>query len=383
MAFTKPGGAPGSDEPQPGFRLMNANRTGESFFKSLLPFNKVSNKELVFFAREFSILLNASVPMVETLNILTKQVTSGRLKEIVKSISNNIESGRLLSVSLAQYPEVFNNLFVSLVKTGEVSGTLDQALTYIADQQEKDYNLRRKVKSALTYPAFVITAMAGVLALLFTFVMPRMLQMLTETGATLPITTRILLAVTGFFTNFWWVLLLLIVIGFVSFRYFVSKPAGRLAWDKFKTRLPVVGPLVIKIYIERFARNFAVLAKGGVPVVTSLRVTAEAIGSSYYQKILLDAAEEVENGRSLAQALSGHPDEVPDLVTQMVEVGEQTSKMDEILIKIANFYERETEASIGAMTQLLEPIVMLVLGAVVAIIVSGILLPIYNLVTAQ
>lgn len=368
----------------PDFRLVgSANNQSQSFFMKLLPFGKVKNKDLVFFAREFSILLNASVPMVETLNILTKQVTNPRMKDIVKSVANNIESGRQLSTALAAYPDVFNNLFVSLVKTGEVSGTLDQSLTYIADQQEKDYNLRRKVKGALTYPAFVITAMAGVLGLLFTFVMPKMLVMLTETGAELPLTTKMLIAVTGFFTNFWWVLLLLIAVGFISFRYTVSKPEGLLAWDKLKLKLPIVGPIIQKVYIERFARNFAILVKGGVPVVTGLTVTADAIGSSYYRKILLESAEQVENGRPLGQALAEHPEEIPDLVTQMISVGEKTSKIDEILIKIANFYERETEAAISTMTQLLEPLVMLILGVVVAIIVSGILLPIYNLVTAQ
>ncbi len=365
------------------FILNTSAKQSRGGFLNFLPFNNISNKDVVFFSREFSILLNASVPIVDSLKILSNQTANPRFRQVILEITASIESGNSLSTALASYPKVFNNLFISLVKTGEVSGTLDKALTYIADQYEKDYNLRRKVKGALTYPVFVVGAMVVVLGLLFTYVMPRMLAMLTETNAVLPITTRILIMVTSILSNYWWLFLALIVGLVLTFRYVVAKPGGRLWWDGAKLKLPVMGPVLQKVYIERFSRNFAILVKGGVPIVSGLKITAAAIGNTLYKKILEEVAGQVENGRSLAEGLTDYPDQMPPLVTQMVDVGEKTSKTDEILFKIAGFYEREAEASIGAMTQLLEPVVMLILGAMVAVIVSGILLPIYNLVAAQ
>ena len=371
-----------TSKPAP-FKLMASAPVSPGRWQDWLPFQGIANKDIVFFTREFSILLNASVPIIESLKILAKQTKSEHLQNVIQAMIVDIESGDSLSASLIRHPRVFNNLFVNLVRAGELSGTLDKSLTYIADQYEKDYNLRRKIKSALTYPAFVIGAMGLVLALLFTYVMPKMLAMLQETGANLPITTRILIFITIVFLHYWWLFLLLLIGLVVAFRYFVNKPAGRVRWDGYKIKFPIIGPILQKVYVERFSRNFSVLVQGGVPIVSGLKVTADAISNTAYQKILYEVAEQVENGRTLADALSDYPAEIPILVTQMVDVGERTSKTDEILGKIASFYERESESSVATLTQLLEPIVMLILGLLVALIVSGILLPIYNLVAAQ
>ena len=367
---------------KPPFRLLQSEKSEKK--PLVLPFfNRISAKDLVFFSRELAILLDASVPIAGSLRVLNKQMSNPRFKQIIKKVSSDIEGGLPLSQALSAYPNVFNTLFISLIKTGEVSGTLDKSLTYVADQLEKDYNLRRKVKGALTYPIFVITAMVGVLALLFTFVMPKMLQMITDTQAKLPITTRGLIVVTNVVSGYWWVFLVVLAAIFIVFKYATSKPLGRLWWDGVKMRLPMFGKILQKVYLERFARNFAILVKGGVPIVTSLRITADAIGNTAYRKVLLTVADNVENGQALGAALSDYPNFIPELVSQMVEIGEQTSTIDDILMKVAAFYEREAEQTVGTLTQLLEPVIMLVLGGVVAVIVSGILLPIYNLVAAQ
>ena len=343
----------------------------------------VSNKELVFFTRELAILLNASVPVVQSLSILSKQVKNKQLKAIVTQTASNIEGGMSLSTALMQHPEVFNNLFVSLVKTGEVSGTLDQSLNYMAEQLEKDYDLRRKVKGALSYPIFVLVAMFGILALLFTFVMPKMLLLLEGLNVKLPLTTRILIATTDIFQDFWWIVLILFVLIIASWRYAVSRPSGKVVWDRIKIRLPVMGKFLQQVYIERFARNFGILVKGGVPIVQGLRVSSVAVSNKAYETVLHDIANKVENGRSLSQSMSDYPDYIPTLVSEMIDVGEQTSTTDEILSKIAVFYQRESEQFTSNLTQFLEPVIILILGGIVAIIVSGVLLPIYTLITTQ
>ncbi|HYD90185.1 MAG TPA: type II secretion system F family protein [Flavobacterium sp.] len=349
-----------------------------------IPFiNAISYKDLVFLTRELSILLNASVPIVQALHILTRQVKNPRLSEIIAEIADNVEGGMPLSQALTPHQKIFGNLFVSLVKTGEVSGTLDKSLTYIADELEKDYVLRSKIKGALAYPIFVLVAMSLVMGLLFTFVMPKMLQMLTETGATLPITTRILVGITNIFANFWWLFIIVIIGAIIVYKYTNSQSWGKIFWDRQKLRIPIMGPILQKVYLERFARNFGILAYGGVPVVQALRITADGIGNEAYRKALMATADDVENGQSMAQAMSTHGDVIPELIVQMVEIGEKTSKIDEIMTKMSGFYERESSQSVNNLTQLLEPVIMLVLGGMVALIVSGILLPIYNLVGAQ
>ena len=371
---------------RPAFFNEKPNKTTPARAKqkgfNLTFFNRVSVKQLVFFTRELSVLLNANVPIVQSLNILAKQVKPGRVKDAAVDLSQTVEGGSSLSAALARHPDVFNNLYVSLVKTGEASGTLDRSLTYLADQLEKDYDLRRKIKGALTYPAFIITAMIGVMALMFTFVMPKMLLILRETATDLPFTTKILISITDLFTGYWWLMITLIVGSFLFLRFYISRPAGRLVWDNFKLKIPVIGKVAEQVYMERFSRNFAVLVQGGVPLVHGLRVTAEAVGNAAYRRALLQAAVRVENGQPLAESLGQHSI-IPAIVVQMIAVGEQTNKVDDILFKMAAFYEKESDQVVSNLTSLLEPVIMLALGGMVAIIVAGILLPIYNVVTAQ
>src|SRR3989344_176611 len=371
---------------RPAFFNEKPNKTTPARAKqkgfNLTFFNRVSVKQLVFFTRDLSVLLNANVPIVQSLNILAKQVKPGRVKDAAVDLSQPVEGGSSLSAALARHPDVFNNLYVSLVKTGEASGTLDRSLTYLADQLEKDYDLRRKIKGALTYPAFIITAMIGVMALMFTFVMPKMLLILRETATDLPFTTKILISITDLFTGYWWLMIALIVGSFLFLRFYISRPAGRLVWDNFKLKIPVIGKVAEQVYMERFSRNFAVLVQGGVPLVHGLRVTAEAVGNAAYRRALLQAAVRVENGQPLAESLGQHSI-IPAIVVQMIAVGEQTNKVDDILFKMAAFYEKESDQVVSNLTSLLEPVIMLALGGMVAIIVAGILLPIYNVVTAQ
>lgn len=345
-------------------------------------FGHVPRKELVIFSRQLSTLINAKVPIIQALDILAAQVTSKKLKNVISEMIADIEGGKSLSESISRFPPVFSNLYVNLVRAGELSGTLDQSLLYLADQEEKDYDLISKVRGAMTYPIFIISAIGIVGALMFIFVLPQMISVLREAGAGLPLTTRILIFLTDLLRGYWPLLLLLLVGLVVGFQLYIHSKSGRLVWDVVILKMPIVGPLLKKIYMDRFARNLSTLTAGGIPIVQSLHTVADIVGNSVYRRIIEAAANEVETGKSIAVVFGQHR-EIPTIVTQMIRIGEQTGSLDEILGKLAHFYDKEVDTTLATLTTLLEPIIMIVLGLAVAVMVAGILLPIYNLANVQ
>ncbi len=352
-----------------------------NFLDQLNIFNRVSSKELVLFSRQFSTLINAKVPIVQALNILKAQVSSKRLKTVIQEMAGRVESGDSLSSALARYPKVFSNLYVNLVRAGELSGTMDESLSYLANQLEKDNDLRSKVIGALTYPAFIVVALFVVGFLMFIYVLPPLIGVLEESSVALPFTTQILVAVTNFIQSFWWAVILVVVGGIMGGRYYAQTPGGRYIFDSTKIHLPAVGDLFQKVYMARFARNLSTLVAGGIPIVKALESVADIVGNQVYREIILDAAEQVRNGKSIASALSQRK-EFPPIVPQMTQIGESTGRLQEILEKLATFYEKEVDEVLKILTTLLEPIIMMILGLAVAVMVAGILLPIYNLASA-
>lgn len=351
--------------------------------EAYLPFlNRVSRKDIVMFSRQLATLINARVPIVQALQILADQVTSRTLKNVINEITDGIEGGKSLSESVARYPRIFSNLYVSLVRAGEISGTLDQALTYLADQQERDYELISKIRGAMTYPIFIVSAIFVVGFLMFMFVLPQMIGVLKEAGVELPVTTQILIFLTDNLQKYWPLIILLFFGTIIGTYFYVRSSGGRAIWDTLKLRLPIFGNLLQKMYMDRFARNLSTLIAGGIPIVQSLHSVADIVGNSVYRGIILDAAYEVETGKSIATVFAERK-EVPPIVTQMIRVGEQTGSLDEILGKLAKFYDKEVETMLGTLTTLLEPVIMILLGAAVAVMVAGILLPIYNLASIQ
>jgi type IV pilus assembly protein PilC len=348
-----------------------------------LPFlNKVPRKEMLLFSRQLATLINAKVPIVQSLEILGEQVTNKQLKKIIGEIVEDVEGGKKFSESLEKHPKVFSGLYVNLVRTGELSGTLDKALLYLANQQEKDYDLVSKIRGALTYPIFIVSAIFIVGGLMFVFVLPQMISVLKEAGAELPLTTRILIFATEILQNYWFLFFFILIGSIFGFVFYIRSTGGRRVWDAAKLRLPIVGTLIRNIYMVRFSRNLATLVAGGIPIVKSLEAVSQIVGNVIYRDIIIEAAREVETGKTIAGVLQTS-DQVPKIVTQMIRIGEQTGELDEILGKLADFYDKEVENTISTLTTLLEPIVMLLLGGAVAVMVAGILLPIYNLASVQ
>ncbi|HYE22046.1 MAG TPA: type II secretion system F family protein [Verrucomicrobiae bacterium] len=355
--------------------------TKTDILENIALFNRVPMKEIVLFSRQLATLINAKVPIVQALKILELQVSSKRLRQIISEVAVKVESGDSLSVAITNYPQVFSGLYINLVHAGELSGTLDESLLYLANQVEKDYDLRSKVIGALTYPLFIVVALVIVGILMFIYVLPPMVEILQESSVDLPFTTKILITVTNFIQNFWWIVILMALGSIVGFRYYIHTFGGRYFIDWLIIRIPVFGKLVRSIYMARFARNLATLVAGGIPIVKALDAVADIVGNYVYRDIIFDASHQVQNGKSIALAFVDK-EEFPPIVSQMVQIGESTGKLQEILEKLASFYEKEVDAVIKVLTTLIEPLIMMLLGLAVAVMVAGILLPIYNLASA-
>jgi type II secretory pathway component PulF len=282
---------------------------------------------------------------------------------------------------MAAKPGVFTNFTVNMIRSGETSGRLSEVLEYLADQEEKDYDLRSKIRGAMLYPAFVISGMAVLGFVMMTFIVPKLTGVLKESGAVLPLPTRILIAVSGFFANFWWLILIMAIGAAFGIRFALKTEQGRLVWDKLKLRLPIFGNLFRLIYIVRFTRSLETLLAGGVDMVTALNAVAEVVSNAVYRQLILETRKEVSDGNSIVTVFSGHP-EVPPMLTQMLSVGEETGKLRVILTRLSSFYGREIENTVAALVTLIEPMIMVVMGIGVGIMVAAVILPMYSLASS-
>ncbi|MBI4120583.1 MAG: type II secretion system F family protein [Parcubacteria group bacterium] len=341
-------------------------------------FNRIKNQDIVIFSRQLSVLFDAQVPLVPALRTLAEQAASPALRRIIADMAADVDAGTPFSMALEKFPKAFSHFYVSVVRAGEASGRLQDVLNYLADHEEKSYDLSRKIKGALTYPIFVISAVIVVGAVVMIFVIPNLTKILEESGQQLPFLTRIVIGISDFLRGYWWLALLVLGgLGGVAW-YYTRTVSGKALWDKIKLKLPIFGGLFKKVYLARFAENLSTLIKGGIPIIQSLTITADVVGNVLYQDIILRAREEVRKGNTMSSVLSTEK-AVPAMVAQMIRIGEQTGKLDMILVKIASFYGKEVDEMVGSMTELIQPILILILGAGAGILVAAILLPIYNL----
>ncbi|MBU2068452.1 type II secretion system F family protein, partial [Patescibacteria group bacterium] len=325
-----------------------------------------------------AILVDANIPLVQSLKALSQQVEGNYFKEIVNEIANNVDGGMSLSSSLAKYPKVFSIFTINLIKTGEVSGQLQESLIYLADHLENEYYLISKVRGAMSYPAFILGAFVIVGVLVMVMVIPQLTSILTEAGQELPWTTKIVIFTSNFIRSYGWILLILAIGGGVGFWKYKQTEKGRVVWDTIKIKIPLFGPIFKKTYLARLSDNLSALIKGGVSIIQSLNVSGEVVGNSVFKAILFKARDDVKEGKSISSALEGH-DEFPPLFTQMIKTGEQTGKLDSILGKLSVFYSKEVENVVDNLSRLIEPILLVALGIGVSILVFSVFMPIYNL----
>src|ERR1700737_632977 len=359
---------------------LNAD-VGTMFGGIVGKFKGVSEQALVVFARQFATMINAGLAMVRCLDVLGIQTEDKNLKDVITAVRKDVEGGSTLANALGKFPKVFSQLFVNMVRAGKLGGILDEVLNRLATFLEKDYNLKKKVKAAMTYPGAILAMAVLIVFFLVTFIMPTFVQLFTGMNMKLPWPTKIMIAVTNGARN--WIVDLIIVaiavVAFVLFRRYVSTPTGRLQYDKFKLKLPVFGTLIRKVAISRFCRTLGALLQSGVPIMQALEIVGKASGNEVIAETVGKVRESVREGESIAVPLnlSGL---FPPLVTQMVAVGEETGNLDGMLAKIADFYDVEVEYMLASLTSLLEPLLILVMGFVVGFIVISVFLPLYQII---
>lgn len=342
--------------------------------------HRISTKEKVLFSRQLSTLINAGLPLVQSLRNVADQTVNKRFKAIIDLIISDVEGGMALSVCLSKHPEVFNRVYVSLIAAGEASGTLDLALERLAGQQEKDADLVSKVRGALIYPAIVILVMFAVLGFMIVKVLPQV-KVLYEglPGAELPLVTKILLAISDTLIKYWWVALIVAVASaFFGARY-ARTASGRRVVDKLKLTAWPVSPLFRKMYMARFARTSTTLVASGVPLLQVLDITSEAVNNIHLDEAIHRASEKVKGGKALSDSLAVETAVFMPLVPNMIRIGEQSGSLEKMLDKIADYYEKEVDNQVKAISTIIEPVLMVILGVMAFIIVAAVLLPVYGL----
>lgn len=341
--------------------------------------NRVKAKDRIIFTRQLATLINAGLPLAQALRSLADQTTNKRLAAVINDIITTIEGGNTLSSAFAKHPEVFNEVYIALIAAGEVSGTLDQALERIANQQEKDAELLGKVRGAMVYPAIVLVVIIGVIGFMLFTVIPQIQRLYQDLGQELPFTTAILVGTADFAARFWWLLIILLVAGIYFLRRYIKTDNGREVFDGFKLNMPVFGGLFRKLYMARFARAGQTLLSTGVPMLEMMRISAQAVNNVVIAKSLMRAAEKVKGGKSLSSALKNE-DHIEPLVAQMISVGEQSGGIDKMMGKAASYYEDELENTIRSISTAIEPVLMVCLAIVAGFMVAAVLLPVYQLI---
>ena len=342
-------------------------------------FRKVGLQELAVMTRQLATLLGAGLPLVPSLAALVAQIRHPVLKTTLARIKDEVNEGNSLTQSISHFPEVFPPFYVNMVRAGEASGTIDLVLERLADFNEGQQALRTKIRSALAYPLFMFFIGSGVLFFLITFVVPNITNIFREMHQTLPGITVFLIVVSGFLKAFWWMIALILLAGIVGLRYVIRRTEqGRYLWDRFKLNVLLFGALNRKIAVARFSRTLGTLIQSGVPLLSALEIAKNVVDSIVIADEIRRAAKDVEEGASLSTPLS-RSGFFPPIAVEMISVGEQSGNMETMLFRIADAYETEVEANILVLTSLLEPAMILVMGAVVGFIVVSVLLPIFEM----
>ena len=348
--------------------------------KSVLDFRqKVKAKDRIIFSRQLSTLINAGLPLMQSLTTVRDQTSNKGLKAIITNIINDVEAGTALAQALTKYPSVFDDVYISLVSAGEASGTLDTSLERLANQQEKDAEVVSKVRGAMIYPLIVLGVLFAVIIFMMTTVLPQVQNLYQSLpGTKLPFITVWLISMSNFLTSFWWLLILILIAVVFGGRRAVRTDRGKLYVDELKIKVWPLGPLFMKLYMARFARTAATLVDSGVPMIKMLNTAAEAVGNIQIAGSINKAVEQVKGGKALSDSIKDDPNFL-ELVPNMIHIGEQSGALGDMLGKVADYYEKEVDNQIKSISTIIEPALMILVGVMALIIVAAVLLPIYSL----
>lgn len=359
-------------------QLDSGTKKGRGFH----PFKqKVKPKDLVIFTRQLSTMVSAGVPLLRALTTLQTQAENKTMREVLAGVVKEVEAGVSLGDAFARYPQVFSDIYINMVRAGETAGILDDILKRLASQVEKNASIRKRVKSAMTYPIVLLVITVVAFFGLMLFVIPRIgaiIKDLSDNKAELPLVTQVMLSMSDFMVTYWYIILGAIALTVFGVRRYLKTPTGKLVFHQLVLKTPVLKTLITKIAVARFARTFASLIGAGVSVLEALKVTGRAIGNKVFEQELTKAAEAVENGKELSKAIEGSS-LFPPIVSQMLAVGEETGQTDTVLVKVADFYEEEVDALIEGLSSIIEPVMIVIMGGMVGLIAASVMGPISSL----
>jgi type IV pilus assembly protein PilC len=340
---------------------------------------RVKMKDVAVFSRQFATMINSGLSLIRSLAILAEQTENEELARVLGEVRLDVEKGVSLSAAISKHPKVFNRLYIAMVRSGEIGGVLDAVLMRLADTIEKQVELRRKIRSAMTYPIVALAICLLIATAMLLFIVPQFKAIYTDLGGQLPLPTRILISASDLMKSYFPIFILLAGVGVYLFRRWIKTPDGRMIWDRLKLRFPVFGLLTRKTALARFSRTLAALTRSGVGILEALDIVAETAGNEVVAVALRETQSAVKRGDTLARPLEQH-EVFPPMVTQMISVGEETGALDEMLDKIADFYDQEVTATVDALTSLIEPLMIVVMGAMVGGMVISLYLPMFNII---
>ncbi|MBU4509805.1 type II secretion system F family protein [bacterium] len=342
-------------------------------------FQSIKLRDLTIFYRQFATMVNAGLTLVNSLDILTKQVENKALSNIIKIVKSDIEAGFTLANAMAKHPQVFSELYISMVRAGEVGGVLDEILKKIADLMEKEFAIKQKIKSAMAYPSFVIGAAVLMTIFMLTFILPQFVGVFAQFGGELPALTQFFVTLTYLFNKYWYIFFMVIGGLVFAFLAYIKTTNGKFNFDKFKLNAPIFGEINRKGAIARFTRIFGTLIKSGVPILEALSVSSNAIGNLVISKAVLGAKTKIKEGQSISGPLA-ESGVFPPMVTQMIMVGEESGELEEMLINVAKFYDQEVDRTVEKLTAIIEPLMMVFIGLTIGTMIIAMYLPIFNMV---
>ena len=363
-----------------GLVISEIHDTEEKKFKIPLFsfFNRVSNKDVVILSRQMATLFSAQISALRVFRLLGSQTENQTLQKYLSAIADDLQGGSSISGALVKYPDTFSNFYVNMVRSGEESGKLDEVFNYLADYLDRTYEVTSKAKNALIYPAFVIATFLGVMVLMLTVIIPKIALMIVDSGQEIPFYTKIVLMISSVFVNYSIFLGIgLVIVGFILWKYYHTDE-GAMFFDNMRLNLPYLGSLYRKLYLSRIADNLNTMIMSGIPILKALEITSSVVDNRTYKAVLDDVLTKVKEGVSLSNAFDQHKD-IPNIMTQMVKVGEETGELGNILKSLARFYQREVTSAVDTLVGLIEPVMIVALGLGVGILLASVLMPIYNI----
>lgn len=363
------------------FILSLESAEKKHWYENIFSFlDRVGAKDLMIFTRQFATLLSAKIPLVESLRTLERQTRQPVLKSTIFEITSDIDAGLSLSQSLEKYSNIFSPFYINLIRSAEITGRMEEATSYLADYLEKEVVLVGKVRNALIYPIVVVILFFIVAGIMATIILPNIEPIFVESGVDIPTFTKVILVIGKFLANWWWAVILVVIATIVFIMDYFRTAEGKAVLDELILRIPIFGSLLKRLYVARFAEAISILIKGGIPIAQTLEISSITVGSVVYRDLLHDVAESVRRGELVSQALSKNENFFPPLVAQMVAIGESTGRLEELLERISLFYTREVDTLLNNLVELIQPVLMLVIGVLVGGLFASILIPIYNLV---